>query len=485
MMKSIAQKTMALAIAAFLLLTLTSITNAQKKFTLADIPEIENKRALTVAIEAGGEEDTLLPFVKQFEEKTGIKVNTEVMLFAVMYGKENIELVGGTGAYDLVIVEASWTNEWAPYLFSLEELAEKYEPEGVEAVRRDLEYLDKGFRRMAATREGVIYGWSYETYTMMMMYRDDVFNDPTEKTNFMKKYGYELAPATAWNQLLDQAEFFTRKKGQNLKGQALKNDLYGVGLMAGRFPHVQDEISSILWGMGGNWAKIVRDENGKALGFRISERDKAMLKAAFETYVELLKFAPPGSLNAFWDFVMAQFAAGNIIIAAAGYDSMYPWMSGWGPDVGPGARIGGAPTPGTQPYCGCFHFAVPKACKNPEGAYWLAKLLGSYDVHKAWIGAGFIPTRRDVVEEPMYRNPELHAKTGWVPTMLHTWDYQYPFVNNYLHFNSAAFGKIYDFMTELCHNVARGALTPQQGVDEWVKTFTDLQTKFGKLPVLK
>ena len=85
----------------------------------------------------------------------------------------------------------------------------------------------------------------------------------------------------------------------------------------------------------------------------------------------------------------------------------------------------------------------------------------------------------------MYRDPELHAKTGWVPTMLHTWDYQYPFVNNYLHFNSAAFGKIFDFMRELCHNVARGALTPQQGVDEWVKTFTDLQTKFGKLPVLK
>ena len=147
------------------------------------------------------------------------------------------------------------------------------------------------------------------------MYRDDVFNDPTEKENFLKKYGYELAPATAWNQMRDLAEFFTRKKGEMLKGAPLKNDLYGVGLMGGKFPHVQDEISSILWGMGGNWAKIVRDETGKPLGFRVSERDKAMLKAAFATYVELMQFAPPGSLNAFWDFVMAQFAAGNIIIA--------------------------------------------------------------------------------------------------------------------------------------------------------------------------
>jgi len=484
-MKNIVQKTMALALAVFLVLTLTSMAPAAEKFTLADIPEIKNKKPIVIAIEAGGEEGTLLPFIKQFEEKTGIKVNTDVMLFAVMYGKENIELVAGTGAYDVVIVEASWTNEWAPYIFSLEELAKKYEPEGVKAVQRDLSYLDKGLLRMASTRDGVVYGWPYECYTMMMMYRADVFEDPTEKTHFLKQYGYELAPAKAWNQVLDQAKFFTRKKGGKLKGKPLNHDLYGVGIMAGRFPHVQDEIGSILWGMGGNWAKIVRDDTGKALGFKITERNKTLLKAAFETYVDLLKSAPPGSLNAFWDFVMAQFSAGNIIIAPALYDSAYPWMSVWGPNVAPGAKIGGAPTAGTQPYCGNFHFAVPKASKNPEAAYWLAKLLGSYDIHKAWIGAGFVPARRDVVEEPMYRNPELHAKTGWIPTMLYTWDYQYPFVNNYLHFNSSAFGKIYDYMTELCHNVARGALTPQQGVDKWVKTFTELQTKFGKLPVLK
>lgn len=84
----------------------------------------------------------------------------------------------------------------------------------------------------------------------------------------------------------------------------------------------------------------------------------------------------------------------------------------------------------------------------------------------------------------MYLDPALHDTLGWIPTMLETWDYQLPYVNNYLHFNSAAFGKIYDYMTELCHDVARGALTPEEGVEEWVKTFTELQTKFGKLPVL-
>ena len=483
-MKKSVVVTLAVMMGALLVLTTGQVFSAEKPFGLDDIPKIKNKRALTLALETGGEEDYLIPFVKAFEKKTGIPVKTEVMLFGVMYGKENIELVGRTGAYDVVIVETSWTNEWAPYLFSLEELAKKYEPEGVKAVRRELAHIDPGLRRMASTVEGVNYAWPYECFTLMMMYRDDVFKHPVEKANFEKRYGYELAPATTWDQLRDQSEFFTRKKGERLKGKVLKHDLYGLALMAGRFPHVQDQVGAILWGMGGHWAKIVRDENGKPLGFRIGEQDKALLRAAFEIYVDLLQFAAPGSLNAFWDFVMAQFSAGHVILAPALYDSCYPWMSTWGPDVGPGARIGPAPVPMKQPYAGSLCFAVARDSKNPEGAYWLSKLMGSYEVHKAWIEAGFVPSRRDVVEDPKYRDPAQHEKLGWIPTMLETWDYQYPYAHNYLHFNSAAFGKIYDYMTELCHNVASGALTPEQGVEEWVKTFTELQTKFGKLPVL-
>ncbi len=61
-MKNIVQKTMALGLAVFLVLTLTSMAPAAKKFTLADIPEIKNKKSITIAIEAGGEEGTLLPY---------------------------------------------------------------------------------------------------------------------------------------------------------------------------------------------------------------------------------------------------------------------------------------------------------------------------------------------------------------------------------------------------------------------------------------
>ena len=89
-----------------------------KKFSIEDIPEIPNKEAITVALEAGGERGYADTVHKTIRGKNRNKVNTEVMLFAVMYGKENHRACRSDRAYDLVIVESSWTNEWAPYLFS-------------------------------------------------------------------------------------------------------------------------------------------------------------------------------------------------------------------------------------------------------------------------------------------------------------------------------------------------------------------------------
>ena len=78
---------------------------------------------------------------------------------------------------------------------------------------------------------------------------EDLLDDPTEKAAFQKRYGYPLAQPTTWEQHRDIAEFFTRKAGDKLKGETLKKNFYGVGLMAGRFPEIQDELSAPLWGM--------------------------------------------------------------------------------------------------------------------------------------------------------------------------------------------------------------------------------------------
>lgn len=44
----------------------------------------------------------------------------------------------------------------------------------------------------------------------LFAYRKDLFEDPKEKANFKKEYGYELTPPETWEQLEDVAKFFTR-----------------------------------------------------------------------------------------------------------------------------------------------------------------------------------------------------------------------------------------------------------------------------------
>ncbi len=475
---------LAVVIMALVVLAAGQVFAAEKKFSLADIPEIKNKRAIHVALEAGGAADLIIPYLQKFAEKTGVKVTTESMVFASLYSKVIVELIAKTGAYDIVVTETSWTNEWEDYLYPMQELAEEYDPEGLEGLERYLAGHDPGLLRMCSTVDGKLMGIPYYTYTLMYIYREDVFNHPTERANFRKTYGYELTPAQTWEQVRDQGEFFTRKKGDKLKDEVLEKDIYGLSMMAGRYPHVQDEVGARVWSRGGHWASPVRDDAGKLIGFRITEKDKRILQWAFEDYVRNLAFAPPGTLSGYWDFAAAQFAAGNTIIIPHIYNSLWNWASSVEDEI-PGAKAGGAPTPGNRPYTGAFHFSPSRDSKNPEVAYWCLKYIGSYQNQKEMAEGGWVSVRRDVLEDPQYRDPKWHRQFGWTRPTLQTWDEQLEDVDDYLHFNSAAFGKLYEMMTIIGHENAIQQRTPAEGVKEWVRVFTELQTKHGKLPVLK
>jgi multiple sugar transport system substrate-binding protein len=456
---------------------------AEKPFGLDDIPEIKNKKPIHVALEAGGGSDLIYPFLEKFAEKTGIKVTKESHVFASLYSKEIVELQGGTGAYDLVVTETSWTNEWEDYLYPVEEMAAKFDPKGVEGLKADIKGHDPGLLRMCSTNEGKLMGLPYYTYTMISIYRADVLEDPKEKENFKKKYGYELAPVKTWEDVRNHAEFFTRKKGEMLKGEPLKEDLYGVSLMAGRFPHVQDEVGSMIWSKGGHWASPVRD-GGKLTGFQITDKDKELLQWAFQSYQDLMPFAPPGSENAFWDQATASFVAGKTVLVPIMYCPLWPWSTDAEKDI-PGAKVACTTVPGKRPYTGAFHFAPSKDSKNPEAAYWLLRYITSYEAQKQMAETGWASVRRDVLEDPQYKDPKWKKPLGWIPPVLETWEAQAPDIDSYLHFNSAAFGKLYEVMTIVGHENAIKKRTPADSVKEWDKKFGRIQKKFGKLPVVK
>jgi multiple sugar transport system substrate-binding protein len=454
-------------------------------FTLADIPELSNKRPIHVALEAGGAADLIIPYLQRFAEHTGVPVTTESMVFATLYSKEIVELQGRTGAYDLVVTETSWTNEWQDFLYPMDELAEQYDPDGVAGLEAELAGHDQGLLRMCSTREGKLMGLPYYTYTMINIYRRDVFEDATEQAAFADKYGYDLVPAETWQQLRDQAEFFTRKAGETLKGETLTKDIYGLSLMAGRYPHVQDEVTAMLWGEQGRWARTIRDGDGAVTGFQTTEEDMATLEESFALYRDLMQFTPPGTDNAFWDFATAQFVDGNTIMMPTMYASLWNWASDVRDKV-PGALAGAAPVVGMRPYTGAFHFSPSRDSKNPEAAYWCLKYIASYENQREMVEKGWCGVRRDVLENPDYADMDRWYKEfGWVQPVLETWDAQLEDVNSYLHFNSRAFGKLYEEMTIIGHENATGVKSPADAVAAWQAVFKQHQNRFDDAKVVE
>lgn len=468
-----------------MIFTITTIsTSAQAapegKFGLKDIPEIKNKQALNTMVETGQAWDRIMPYIEEFTKKTGVKVNIERVASPVVYSKENVELMGGTGYYDVVYVETAWTVEWSPYLHKLEDLAAKYDPAGVEGFRADIANHSPSILIC-----GQAYGdqmvLPFYTYHMGMFIRQDVYDDPTEQENFKGKYGYDLKAPTSEKELYDQGEFFTRKKGDKLKGQPLDHDLYGVALQAGAY-QINDEISCRLWGKGSDYVTVVRDADGKVKEFVITKENKKMLAETLAAYKKELQWGSPGCLTANFDFVVAQQGEGRAIMQPTQFSNCFAWTAGILKDNVSGGKLGIYPTIGGQPYTGAWSVGVAKASGNPEAAYWLVRYLASFECHMAVMKeGGQLSTRMDVINDPIWQTEENRYPYGILCDYLaDIWPKQAKHVPDYWYFNTRAGGKVYEMQMNVFHKPMGGDVSVEAAVEEAVARTLELTSKFDK-----
>lgn len=153
--------------------------------------------------------------------------------------REMVEEEGaGSGRYDLFLA----VTDWLP-----------------ELMRRGLllplsRYLDAdppddwpdgwstSMRGLQTDRDGRVYGLPYHDGPEVLMYRTDLFGDPTEQARFERQHGRPLVPPRTWSDFLDVARFFTRPS----------DDLYGCVVAAQADGHndVYDFMLH-LWSRGG------------------------------------------------------------------------------------------------------------------------------------------------------------------------------------------------------------------------------------------
>jgi len=317
------------------------------------------------------------------------------------------------------------------------------------------------------------------------MLRQDVYDDATEQANFKTEYGYDLVPPTTYDELYDHAAFFTRKKGELLKGVPLEWDLYGEAIM-GRV-EINDETSGEIYARGGHWMDIERDAEGNAIGFVVTKENKKVITEALSSLkMQLDNWCSPGCLTGWWDYTIPQFIQGRHIIMPHGYMDFWGWIDDIY-DVIPDADVRGYHSPGTGvAYPGNFYQAVPLASGNPEATYWLMRYLASEEAQRAMIEKAMAGTRMDVLSDPKYQTGDWERAVGRQNAaldMLFTTTETAEVMDDYIWFNSTAGGKIYEMTIIKCHEAVVGIKTIDDAVDEIINQMVSLQTKYGDLPV--
>lgn len=404
-----------------------------------------NRVPITWSTIAGFYTDAMAGFVESFEEQNCADVTIINIDNSQLYSKQVIELVGQTGAYDVVTLETAEKAEFAENGLILP-MTEFF------ADKQDLlNDVSPTLRAMTVEYKGDVWGLPYYTYTAGMFIRQDLLDDAGEQEAFEARYSYVLAAPTTWEQHRDIAEFFTRKAGDNLKGQPLEKDFYGVGLMAGPYPEIQDELSAPLWGMGSDW---LTDEGLVP----VDDVEKILTD-----YVALLKFAPAAALTVTYDGVMNQMRDGQIAMTHGFFLDQWPNAVKTEDSVA-GAKVAAIEAPGKKAYVGGFLMAVSAFSANPEMAMKFVAHIGGKDIQMQFARMGGASTLTSVLTDPEFATPERRATNGQYATLNTIFDSMSGFSSNLF---ATPFGaKIYNTMQIPLQSAASGQITPRQAAEQ-------------------
>ncbi|MCA9886704.1 MAG: extracellular solute-binding protein, partial [Anaerolineae bacterium] len=133
---------------------------------------------------------------KEFEEKTGIKVEFEVTSWDQMYDKAIKDMEANTGIYDFVYIEQDIVYSYLAqdYLTDItQSLADNPALASPDFNIDDFTSFINYFKDPAT---GDVYGVPMEAFVKVYLYRKDLFENPDIQAQFKEQYGYDLAPAT-------------------------------------------------------------------------------------------------------------------------------------------------------------------------------------------------------------------------------------------------------------------------------------------------
>lgn len=322
----------------------------------------------------GPETDALATHATEFTESSGIGVTVDKVGRDVWGQRKVAELAQDAGTYDIVFVGGGDDAEWLLRHAHAQDLSQ-YLEDGVagDIVNSDLFTRD----------DGALVGAPQYYNFPVLLYRKDLFEDPTEQANFKAEYGRDLAPPTTFDEFVDVATFFNR--GPDLYGTCLGGVDWSVFL----------DDTYFTYGQGGNFGDLDTGE----LTLNTPEHINAM-----EYIDKLTSLSAPGwEAQSFFD-CDNQMVAGQVAI----YQNwLYAWRT-----VGDqmDGNLGIAPPPGEQTHLGSMLATIPDAAPNPDaaGAFVSWMVSDQYQLEQT-SETGNLPVLASQQDDPAFASalPEL------------------------------------------------------------------------------
>jgi len=361
--------------------------------------------------------ESLAKIKKIFEEKTGIKVIVESYGHQEVLEKTSSDFIGNTGIYDVVLnphreLGKLVLNNW---VVSLEGFLNNEDLRDPELNLKEV-FLNKQWFNETCTYKGVIYGLPFHFITEYLWYRYDLFENPIERANFKEKYGYELpSPPITMEQYLDTAEFFTRKKGEKLAGEVLKENFYGTTIPAARHISTYYGWLNFLYSFGGRELLI---DKGSDYGKVVVNSPEAI--ASLEYYKKLLQYSPPGSLNYTWDEAVNVQQQSLVAEAIQWEDSDFAVEDPERSLVAGKIAFSGTPIEKVKmTQIEGWSMFIPRSSKNQEAAWLFIQWYMGEDSQIAQILSGGLPAMRKIYDNEKIKNityvpTSVYLKSGKV-----------------------------------------------------------------------
>jgi ABC-type glycerol-3-phosphate transport system substrate-binding protein len=254
-----------------------------------------------------------------------------------------------------------------------------------------------------------------------------------------------------------------RSGSKALAGKTLDQDFYGIGVMAGRFDQVQDEVNSIAWSTGG---QVIKDDGTPGV------TDPLFLDAMHLYVDKLIPNAPPGARSSNYDQIVEQMRNGLIAQTDAYFLDQFANMKKTEEDI-PGARICTAPAPGVHTWVGAFGVGVSADSPHPQEAFdFLAWMAGPEAQRKFAIGGGST-TRVSILTDAQLIS-EHPTTMGHFPTLMTVLNFtaESNFYPNYLFVPQG--GKIYEEMTTWYSTAASGTMSVEDAMAKMAEAITNI-----------